>query len=43
MRDLTKKEIEETEFSLKEIRKRGIKKTTDSIEKVAKEFEVDLE
>lgn len=35
-------EIEEIEIALKEIRERGIKKTTFPIEKVAEEFKVKL-
>ena len=40
--ELSEEEIEEVELALKEIREKGIKKSTDSIEQVAKELGVKL-
>jgi hypothetical protein len=41
--ELTPEEIEEVELALKEIKKRGVEKTTTPIEEVAKELNVRLE
>ena len=40
--DISPEVIEEVELALKEIKEKGIKKTTTSIEEVAKEFRIKL-